>query len=269
MYKRAIETKIEEYLQGDEYKTFYIWGPRRSGKTTVLKELSKKLGVRVFNFDFTSDQRIFQPERDVLDKLTKANKVILIDEIQNYPQATVVLKLLYDEYKIKVIATGSSELRQKITSLIPKRVDILPSISVCLFLFREIRQNTTIPSYEEPNFEKGLLEKIQIFESYPEVYIGDTLADIQKQDLLENILQTYVLKDIVDIYGLKNKKLAEDILTKLALQLGSEVSVRELATSLGSNGITVENYIEIFIKNYILIPLPSFRTNLRKSCFRK
>jgi predicted AAA+ superfamily ATPase len=264
MYKRTIEKSIEAYLKGEDYKTFYIWGSRRSGKTTILRELAEKLGVRVFNFDFTSDQRFFQPERDVLDKLTKENKVILIDEVQNYPQATVVIKLLYDTYKIKVIATGSSELRQK-----DKEFDTQAgrfTEHYCLPLsIQEIRQNTDIPSYEEPNFEKRLLEQLQIFGAYPEVYAAKNLSDAQKIRLLENIVQTYILKDVIDLYGLKNKKLAEDILTKIALQLGSEVSVRELAASLGSNGVTVENYIEIFIKNYILLPLPSFKTNTRRA----
>ena len=263
MYKRTIEKIIDEYVKGEDHKTFYIWGPRRSGKTTILREFSEKLGVRVFNFDFTSDQRIFQPERDVLDKLTKENKVILIDEVQNYPQATVVLKLLYDEYKTKVIATGSSELRQK-----DKEFDTQSgrfTEHYCLPLsVQEIRQNTDIPSYEEPNFERRLLEQLQIFGAYPEVYAANNLSDTEKSQLLENIVQTYILKDVIDLYGLKNKKLAEDILTKIALQLGSEVSVRELASSLGSNGVTVENYIEIFIKNYILFPLPSFKTNARR-----
>src|SRR5258708_6071137 len=113
MFKRTIEDKIEEYLKREDYKTFYIWGPRRSGKTTILRELAQKLGARVFNFDFSSDHNLFTPDRDILDKLTKENTVILIDEVQNYPQATIALKLLYDEYKVKVIATGSSELRQK------------------------------------------------------------------------------------------------------------------------------------------------------------
>ncbi|MDP2649495.1 MAG: DUF4143 domain-containing protein, partial [bacterium] len=106
---------------------------------------------------------------------------------------------------------------------------------------------------------------IQVFGSYPEIYAAEILSDEGKMKLLENIIQTYVLKDVVDIYELKNKKLAEDILTKIALQLGSEVSIREIAASLGSNGPTVSNYIEIFIKNYILIALPSFKTNTRKA----
>ena len=82
---------------------------------------------------------------------------------------------------------------------------------------------------------------------------------------LERIIDTYVLKDIIEIYDLKNIKLAKEILTKIALQLGSEVSLREIASSLQANVATVSNYIEIFIKNYILIPLPSFKTNIRRA----
>lgn len=264
MFKRTIEEKIEEYLKGEDYKTFYIWGPRRSGKTTILREMAQKLGVRVFNFDFSSDHNLFTPDRDTLNKLTKENQVILIDEVQNYPQATLALKLLYDEYKVKVVATGSSELRQK-----DKEFDTQAgrfTEHYCLPLsIEEIKANTNMPSYEEKNFEKKLVEQLQVFGSYPEVYTQESFSDEDKAKLLENIVQTYILKDVVDIYQLKNKKLAEDILTKIALQLGSEVSVRELAASLGSNGVTVANYIEIFIKNYILIPLPSFKTNARKA----
>lgn len=264
MFKRSIEDKIEEYLKGKDYKTFYIWGPRRSGKTTLLRDLSKKLGVRVFNFDFSSDHALFAPNRDSLDKLAKENKVILIDEVQNYPQATVAIKLLYDEYKVKVIATGSSELKQKGGEFDSQAGRFTEHYCLPLSI-DEIKKSSNLPSYEEKHLEKKLVEQLQIFGSYPEMYTADNLSDEDKAKLLENIVQTYVLKDVVDIYDLKNKKLAEDILTKIALQLGSEVSVRELAASLGSNGVTVANYIEIFIKNYILISLPSFKTNMRKA----
>jgi hypothetical protein len=264
MFKRTIEDKIKEYLKGKDYKAFYIWGPRRSGKTTILEEFSKNLGVKIFNFDFSSDHALFTPDRDTLDKLTQNNKVILIDEVQNYPESTVVLKLLHDEYKVKVIATGSSELRQKSKEFDSQAGRFTEHYCLPLSI-SEIKQNSNLPSYEEKHLEKKLIEQLQVFGSYPEVYAQDLLSDEDKAKLLENIVQTYVLKDVVDIYGLKDKKLAEDILTKIALQLGSEVSIREIASSLGSNWGTVANYIEIFIRNYILIPLPSFKTNARKA----
>lgn len=264
MLKRALEERIEKYLQGKDYKTFYIWGPRRSGKTTLLRSLSKKLGVPVFNFDFSSDHEKFIPDRETLGRLVGKQSVILIDEVQNYPEATVALKLLHDEFKVKVIATGSSELRGKGKEFDSQAGRFTEHYCLPLTL-NEIKANKKMPAYEEKSFEKRILETLQIFGSYPEVYTSETLSNSEKIELLENIVDAYVLKDIVDIYGLKNQKLARDILTKIALQLGSEASIREIAVSLGSNTATVANYIEIFIKNYILIPLPSFKTNMRRA----
>lgn len=264
MFKRAIENEIEKYLQGEDYKTFYIWGPRRSGKTTLLRQLSQRLEVPVFNFDFSSEHEKFAPDRETLQKLVSENSVVLIDEVQNYPQATVALKILYDEFKVKVIATGSSELKQKGDGFDTQAGRFTDHFCLPLSIY-EIKDNTPMPAYDEKSFLKSLVEQLQIFGSYPEVYAQKQLSDTDKISLLENIVQTYVLKDVINIYELKNEKLAKDILTKIALQLGSEVSIREIAASLGSNGTTVANYIEIFIKNYILIPLPSFKTNIRRS----
>ncbi len=264
MLKRAIEEEIKKYLEGNDYKTFYLWGPRRSGKTTLLRSLSRKLEVPVFNFDFSSDHEKFAPDRETLGKLAKEQSIILIDEVQNYPESTVALKLLYDEFKVKVIATGSSELKQKGKEFDSQAGRFTEHYCLPLSL-AEIKANTKLPAYEEKSFEKSILENLQIFGSYPEVYTAKTLSNSRKIELLEGILNAYVLKDIVDIYGLKNQKLARDILTKIALQLGSEASIREIANSLGSNTATVSNYIEIFIKNYVLIPLPSFKTNMRRA----
>lgn len=263
MLKRIIEQDIEKYLHSDDYKTFYIWGPRRSGKTTVLRRLSKELNVPVFNFDYSSDRDKFVPDKETLEKLVKDYKVLLIDEVQNYSESTVVLKILYDEFKIKVIATGSSELRQKGKDFDSQAGRYTEHYCLPLSL-SEIKENMVLPLHLETEFEAKHLENSQVFGSYPEVYTLD-LEEDTKIDLLGTILDAYVLKDIIDIYKLKNQKLAKDILTKIALQLGSEVSIREIANSTGSNAVTVSNYIEIFIKNYILIPLPSFKTNIRRA----
>lgn len=264
MLKRSIEADIEKYLRSTDYKTFYIWGPRRSGKTTILKQLSRELNVPVFNFDYASDRVRFVPEKSILEKLVKDYKVILIDEVQNYPESTVVLKLLYDEFKIKVIATGSSELKQKGNDFDSQAGRYTEHYCLPLSI-SEIKSNSNILSSDEQQFEKEILETLQIFGSYPEVYSSNNLSETEKIELLGTILDAYVLKDIIDIYELKNQKLAKDILTKIALQLGSEVSIREIAVNTGSNAVTVSNYIEIFIKNYILIPLPSFKTNARRA----
>jgi len=110
---RSIEEHIDRYIYSDSNKIFFVWGPRRSGKTTVLTKLAKKKSTRIFNFDVISDRELFLPTREALAKIAAIYKLILIDEVQNYPEATIALKILHDEFNVKIIATGSSELRQK------------------------------------------------------------------------------------------------------------------------------------------------------------
>lgn len=264
MLIRSIEAKIDDYIKSQEEKILFIWGPRRSGKTTLLNKIAKEHKVRIFNFDNQSDAELFVPRRDTLQQIVKEDKIILIDEVQTHPEATVALKLLHDEFHVKVIATGSSELRQKsqdFDSLAGRYIE-----EYCLPLsVYEIAQNSKKPAYEEKNLYSTIQESLQFYGAYPEVYANKDLKETEKIDILQNILDTYVLKDIITIYDLKNSKLAKDILTKIALQIGQEVSIREIANSLQANAATVSNYIEIFIKNYILIPLPSFKTNTRKA----
>jgi predicted AAA+ superfamily ATPase len=263
MFNRAIETDIEAYLSGIDNKILFIWGPRRSGKTTLLKKYAGRIAVPVFNFDLLSDREKFEPDKRTLQKIAEEHKVILIDEVQNYPESSLSLKILHDEFMVKIIATGSSELRQTGNDFDTlagrfKEIYCLP------FSVFEIAQNTSLKAYEKNDFYVHLAREGQIFGTYPEVY-SPKKSEGTKIDLLQNLLDTYVLKDIIDIYNLKNAKLAKDILTKIALQIGSEVSVREIAGSLQANVSTVASYIEIFVKNYVLIPVHSFKTNQRRA----
>lgn len=271
-YKRTIEKQIKKYLSKKDYKILFIWGPRRSGKTTLLNKISKQANAQsasggqtknpIFNFDLQSDQDKFTPDYQTLEKIALNHSIILIDEVQNHPESTLPLKILHDQFKVKIIATGSSELKQK-----TKKFDSLSGRFKELFCLPlslgEIKQNTKIKTYHEKEFYQQIQEKIQIFGNYPEIWKAK--KEDEKINLLQNIFDTYILKDIINIYKLKNTKLAKDILTKIALQLGSEVSLREIANSLQANVSTVTSYIEIFIKNYVLFPLPSFKTNLRRA----
>jgi hypothetical protein len=263
LYNRTIEPFLEEYLSSDNHKIVFIWGPRRSGKTTILRKISERLKVPLFNFDLQSERDKFLPERAVLKKIADSGSVILIDEVQNYPEATIALKILHDEFKVKIIATGSSELRRK-----SKNFDTLAGRFIefhCLPLsLEEIYNNNISAPHAEKEFWQQTLEKIVGFGSYPELF-DPAISENIKVESLQNILSTYVLKDVINIYELRNAKLAADLLLKIALQVGQEVSIRELASSLGASAPTIANYLEIFVKNYILIALPSFKTNLRRA----
>ena len=262
---RDIEQDLEEYLAGESTKILFIWGPRRSGKTTLLKQLASKWGARIFNFDLASDYKNFVPRREELAALAADNPVILIDEVQNYPESTVVLKILHDEYGVKIIATGSSELRQKTGRGFDSMAGRYREIFCLPLTISEILDHKNPKISDRAGSISKISREAQIWGTYPEVYTSKLKNQSERMEMLQQIFDTYVLKDVVNIYELKNQKLAKDILTKIALQIGSEVSVREIADSLGTTHTTVANYIEIFVKNYILISLPSFKTNARRA----
>ena len=266
-YIRQIETKIDNFINPlnlqsplttkNDGKILFIWGPRRSGKTTILEGLAKKLNSQIYNFDLLNHKDKFVPDEKHLDIIAGENEIILIDEVQNSPESSKALKILVDLYKKKIIATGSSELRQKAGKDFDSLSDRFEEIYCLPISIGEIVKNNN-------NLLDNLDEKLQVFGSYPEILLGN-LGENEKIQKLERIVDTYVVKDVVNIYNLKDSDLAKKILTKIALQIGNEVSLRELANSLNANVSTVSNYIEIFIKNYILISLPSFKTNIRKA----
>ena len=230
MFIRAIEQAITKHTEGKSPKILFIWGPRRSGKTTLLQKLATERKLPIFNFDFISDQEQFRPDRNKLEAIAKEHKIILIDEVQSYPESTLALKLLHDEYGVTVIATGSSELRKKsqdFDSLAGRYEE-----AYCLpFSIEEVSQNTPHKSYDTANLYEKIQNNLQIFGAYPEVYTS-VEAEEYKIEMLNKIIESGVLKDIIELYELKNTKLAKDILTKIALQLGQEVSLREIASSL-------------------------------------
>ena len=262
MIARTIENRVKDYLAGKSNKILFIWGPRRSGKTTILKDISQKTGARIFDFSLISDQELFSPDTQILEKIIEKEKIILIDEVQNYESSAKILKVLTDHFKVKVIATGSSELRQKGQNFetLAGRFEELYCLPLDIY---EIQNNKNQPAYQHKKLFNSIAKEAQIYGNYPEVYLEKDPD--KKIDLLKNLVETYVLKDIVNLYDLKNAKLARDVLLKIALQLGSEVSEREIAQNLQTSPQTVSNYIEIFIKNYILISLPSFGINTRRA----
>ena len=263
MYQRIIEQKLQDYLSSEEKKIFFLWGPRRSGKTTLIKKIATQLGTRYFNFDILQDREFFVSDKNILASLVKDFPIILIDEVQTFPEATAALKVLFDEFKVKIVATGSSELRRKGV----KEFDTLAGRYIekfCLPLsLSEINNNSDQVTSNTESFKKELVHKITSFGTYPEIFsLTDDNARIAN---LENLVDSYVIKDIIDIYNLKDLELAKKILIMVALQIGNEVSYNEIARNLQANVGTISNYIEVFKKNYVLIELPAFKTNLRRA----
>ncbi|MDP2684879.1 MAG: AAA family ATPase, partial [bacterium] len=178
MLIRIVEAKVNDYIKSKENKLLFVWGPRRSGKTTLLNKIAKENKVRIFNFDNQSDAALFISRKEALEQIVKENKIILIDEVQTHPEATVALKLLHDEFNVKVIATGSSELRQKsqdFDSLAGRYIE-----EYCLPLsVYEIAENSKVATYEKEDLHMVMQRSLQLYGAYPEVYANENLTETE------------------------------------------------------------------------------------------
>ena len=272
MIKRKLLTDLEKVISRPAKKIVFLWGPRQTGKSTILNELRQKFGGACFNFDDLNDQKLFVPERTKLlssIKLRAAgrrNRLVFIDEVQNHPESTRAIKLLTDTGDFIILATGSSELKAK-----TKQFDTLAGRYQEFVLFPLTLDELAVFKGEKQAFKNRLnfaetnhlsqfLEEMMIYGSYPGVILADN-----KLDELKNITQNSVVKDIVNIYDLKNTDLIYNLLRLLAMQIGNLVNVTELASSLGSTKITISNYLSILSRNRIIFFLEPFKTNQRRA----
>lgn len=239
-----------------DQKVLIIYGPRQSGKTTILNMLAEILDTKVrwWNGD-EPDHRIQlqNPTSTELKGMIGDAKFVFIDEAQRIENIGLCLKLIVDNIKgVKVIASGSSafDLANKISEPLTGRKW---EFFLYPFSFLEMVAHN---SFEE---ESRLLEKRMIYGYYPDVvnHPGD------EADLLRELSDSYLYKDILTWERIQKPEKLERLVRALALQLGSEVSYNELGRSCGIDNETVEKYISLLEKAFIVFRLPSFSRNLR------
>lgn len=254
--KRTIEKSIiKDFFKG---KIIILAGPRQVGKTTLVKHLLKDYtSVITFNGDSRNDRNsLAKNDFEFIDKLIGENKIVFIDEAQKVEEIGNTLKLLVDNYgkKKQIIATGSSSLNLLSNTSEPltgrKYVYELYPLSV-----------TEIYSQRHPLDIDKELENLLIYGSYPDIYSGS--LRVKEEQLLE-ITRSYLYKDILELEDVRNSSSIDKLLSALALQVGSEVSLRELSNLLNLHIGTVERYIDLLEKNYVIFRLPPYYTNQRK-----
>lgn len=255
--KRYILPKIKQNLTSG--KVVVIYGPRQVGKTTLLNETKSDLkektlfvsGEDRFVQEWMSSRSIAILKRNIGDY-----KILIIDEAQHINQIGLNLKLIVDHIEdIKVIATGSSsfELANQIGEPLVGRkwqFDLFPIAQI------ELKEQEDYSSTKE-----NLPERL-IFGSYPELIT--TVGPHKKKQLLNSIVDYYLFKDILALKDLKRSQKLIDILKLLAFQIGKEVSISELANNLNVNFTTVEHYLDLLSKIFIIIRVDGFSRNLRK-----
>jgi hypothetical protein len=247
-------------------KVLVIYGSRQAGKTTLLKKfLSENEGHFRYKLDSGDDVNtqivLGSSEFKKITDYAKGYDLIAIDEAQRIKNIGMGLKILVDQLpNIKIIVTGSSsfELAGQIGEPLTGR-----KTTLTLFPLSQIEMGKLYNDYDL----RSRLEEYLIFGSYPEVLTSETIND--KKTILEELVGSYLLKDILELEKVKSSKLLLDLLRLLAFQVGSEVSLSELGKQLGIDSKTVARYLDLFEKSFVIFNLRGFSRNRRKEITSK
>lgn len=241
-------------------KVLILLGARRVGKTAFIKNYLSTIPKEDYlqlNGEDIQDANLLK-ERSVANytRLLGNTKLLVIDEAQNIPEIGLILKLIVDSIDgIKVIATGSSvfDLSNKLGEPLVGRKN-----TIFLFPFAQIE----FSKQENYRTTSSKLEERMLFGSYPELEQYPDWTD--KINYIKEIINSYLLKDILVFEGIKHSDKIYDLLRLIAFQVGKEVSVQELANNLQISKNTVANYLDLLTKVFILHKVEGFSRNLRK-----
>jgi len=245
-------------------KVLVIFGPRRAGKTTLLNDFLSRttLKFKLDSGDNIQIQQILSSQNftQILD-YAAGYDLIAIDEAQQIPNIGMGLKILVDQMpNLIVVATGSSafDLAGAIGEPLTGR-----KITLVLYPFAQLELLNLYNAFEL----KAKLEDFLIYGSYPEVVTAQTSRD--KITLLEELVHSYLLKDVLKLDRIKGAKVLLDLLKLIAFQIGAQVSLNELATQLRIDVKTVGRYLDLFEKAFVIKRIGGFSRNLRSEIVSK
>lgn len=261
MIKRHYDN-LDKYLR--KQKVLILYGPRRVGKTTLLNNFLKNSNYkyRLDSGDNIRIQKILSSsDFELINEYASGYELLAIDEAQNIPDIGRGLKIITDNNpEIKIIATGSSsfEISQKIGEPLTGRKKTL-----VLYPISQSELRLKLNKFEL----REELEKYLIYGSYPEVL--KTKSNKEKIDIILELVNSYLLKDILSLDKIKNSNSLYILLKLLAFQIGNQVSDNELAVTLKINVKTVNRYLDLLEKSYVIYRLNPFSRNLRNEISKK
>ena len=240
-------------------KILVVYGPRQAGKTTLVKKLIEPYGEKARYIDCelleNKDLLLSRPSIELFS-LIKNYKIVVFDEAQVIPEIGSILKTLFDHHpEVQYIATGSSSF------------DLINSVSEPL----------TGRSFEYTLYPLSIVELVKTtFDAEQKIsewmrfgfYPGVTGTEQEKIKILSTLTSQYLYKNVLSIGEIKKPELILKLLKLLALQLGQEVSYRELATKLETSQQTIERYVDLLEKNFIITKLSGYSKNMRNEVTR-
>lgn len=254
---RYIKEQIKERLQPN--KVVVLYGPRQVGKTTLINEIRSELqeeSMFITGEDVDVQRWLSSRSLETLRLHLGDTKFLIIDEAQYVDQIGINLKILVDQIPgIVIMATGSSsfELANQIGEPLVGR-----KWQYILYPIAQLELNAQENSFEA----RTRLPYRLIYGGYPKVVTSKALQE--KRDLLQAILESYLYKDLLMYDEIRKSQKILDILKLLAFQIGKEVSLHEIGSSVGLDLRTVEKYIDLLEKVFVVRRVFGFSRNLRK-----
>lgn len=253
-----ISRSIEKDIKGKFFKNkaIIILGPRQTGKTTLVREILKNTDIAYLwlsGEDINARMQLSVHSISHLKALMGGHKLVVIDEAQYVSNIGLTLKLIVDNMpEIQVIATGSSSF--ELASLLNEP---LTGRKWEYFLFP--LSNRELTNHFGVIHEKGMMEHRLIYGTYPEVVTNTG----NEKEILHLLTSSYLYKDLFVHEQIKKPQVLEKLVRALAFQTGSEVSYNELAQTVGADFQTIEKYVDLLEKAFIIFRLYSLSRNLR------
>lgn len=256
--KRILFSTIRDKLSST-HKIIILYGARQVGKTTLINEVLGTFPGRILcvnadelkYFDILSSRDLKK-----IRALVDGYDILFIDEAQRIPDVGINLKIMHDQIPLlKVVATGSSsfDLANKVQEPLTGRAWTYNLFPIS---FLELAQHYNRFELDE------LLEQCLIYGQYPEQF--SIVNHSEKYQCLKELTTSYLYRDALDLVHIKHANKLHDLLRLLAFQVGSLVSITELANSLNISKDTVSSYIHLLEKAFIIFRLKGYSRNLRK-----
>lgn len=253
MIKRLLEATIKERLF--KGKAIILTGARQTGKTTMLRHiLSSHDDVLVLNCDeVIIREKLTEPNTSELMQIIGGHKIVFVDEAQRVKNIGITLKIIHDQLKdVQLIASGSSalELADEINEPLTGRKWEYRLFPIS---WGELLAHS---GYLQAHSQ---LENRVIYGMYPDVINNPG----EEEDILNQLSDSYLYKDLLSFKGIRKPDLLDKLVRALALQIGNEVSFNELANMLQVDKNTVQSYIDLLEKSFVIFKLPAFSRNIR------
>lgn len=256
-FPRIVKSQVEKYLRPN--KVVVLLGPRRVGKTFLIQQIlgeTKEPYVLLNGEDIATRELFVRRSTAALEKMLGGNKFLIIDEAQKIPDIGNALKLMVDTIiGLKVLITGSSAFDVENYTGEP-----LTGRKMTFKLFSISEQE--LSKVNSPLTRIDNLHSSLIYGNYPELLQMET--NEEKHLYLRELLNSYLLKDILTFETIQNSDKIIDLLRLIAFQVGSEVSIPELSKSLRVSRNTVDKYLDLLTKVFIITKVGGFSRNLRK-----